>query len=372
MRLSRVNHFKAKTKQDRLNRGVIFKWMMVIFIFLGFYWIPLATYAPQGTTSLILSHKINPFTGVTFHISKKNIAEHIQVWKQQQDRKQQFQSQTSLNEVKDDLEEKYYASSDLAKKVFATSMMLIPNTVAPGDVILVRHQEATTIDWQGKEYALQPFGTGYYTYLPIPITISPGKYSIAGNELTIHPAKFEKQYVVVSKKMESMQQDTARIEADQLKINQARASSVARFLFSEPFLLPLEGRLTTPYGYMRYVNNKLQSNHRAIDLAAPEGTAVYATNDGVVALADALYLAGHSVYLDHGMHLFSQYSHLSKMTVNTGDIVKRGDVIGYVGTTGFSTGPHLHFAIWAQQMPVNPNLFFGKTPFQWIQMDGSP
>jgi murein DD-endopeptidase MepM/ murein hydrolase activator NlpD len=67
------------------------------------------------------------------------------------------------------------------------------------------------------------------------------------------------------------------------------------------------------------------------------------------------------------MGLFSQYAHMSELRVKTGDKVKKGDIIGLVGTTGFSTGPHLHFTFWANNVPVNPNLFFDSTPFKWLQ-----
>nr|WP_246362538.1 M23 family metallopeptidase [Paenibacillus alba] len=167
-----------------------------------------------------------------------------------------------------------------------------------------------------------------------------------------------------------MKQDTARIDADQKKIDQARSKSEPAFLFSGPFVKPIEGILTTPYGYTRYVNGKYDSAHLAVDLAAKEGTPIKATNDGVVALADSLYLTGNSIYIDHGMGLFSQYAHLSELRVKTGDRVKQGDIIGLVGTTGFSTGPHLHFTFWAHNVQVNPDLFWGTTPFRWVEPKG--
>jgi hypothetical protein len=82
----------------------------------------------------------------------------------------------------------------------------------------------------------------------------------------------------------------------------------------------------------------------------------------------ALLTAGMGGARDHGMELFSQYIHLSKMYVKPGKRVKRGDIIGTVGSTGFSTGPHLHFAFWAHNIQVNPNMFFGTTPFKWLKV----
>ncbi|MFC0212404.1 M23 family metallopeptidase [Paenibacillus chartarius] len=260
-----------------------------------------------------------------------------------------------------------YASADIAKDVFRSDWTLLPETSAPGDVVLVRHSKPGTVEWLGKAYTLQPYGDGYFTYLPITMATKPGKYPIGDRTLTIEAKTFETQQLKVTRQMESMRQDTQRIQADQKKIDLARSKSAPEFLFKGPFVQPVEGILTTPYGYTRYVNGKYDSSHTAIDLAAKEGTPIKAANDGVVALADSLYLTGNSIYIDHGMGLFSQYAHLSELRVKAGDRVKQGDIIGLVGTTGFSTGPHLHFTFWAHNVPVNPNLFFNTTPFQWLK-----
>lgn len=260
-----------------------------------------------------------------------------------------------------------YESPEYAKLAIRSEWVLLPSNASPGDVVLVRHNKPGEVVWQGKTYPLQSFGAGYFTYLPIPMQVKPGEYPIGDQVLTIKEKKFETQYLQVSKQMESMRQDTKRIQEDQKKIDLARSKSQPEFLFTSAFVQPIEGILTTPYGYTRYVNGKYDSSHLAIDLAAKEGTPIKATNDGIVALADSLYLTGNSIYIDHGMGLFSQYAHLSELRVKTGDRVKRGDIIGLVGTTGFSTGPHLHFTFWAHNVPVNPNLFFDTTPFQWLK-----
>lgn len=264
-------------------------------------------------------------------------------------------------------ESTYYTDIQTANKAMSSEWTLLPDTVAPGDVVLVRHKQAGEVKWLDKTYTLQSFGAGYFTYLPIGINTKAGKYSIGDQTLTIQNKKFETQYIKVTKQMASMRQETDRIQADQKKINLARGKSSPEFLFTTDFIQPIEGILTTPYGYTRYVNDKLDSRHTAIDLAADEGTPIHATNDGVVALADNLYLTGNSIYIDHGMHLFSQYAHMSKLLVKAGDQVKQGDIIGLVGSTGFSTGPHLHFTFWAHNVPVNPNLFFKTTPFHWLK-----
>ncbi|TVY10871.1 M23 family metallopeptidase [Paenibacillus cremeus] len=264
----------------------------------------------------------------------------------------------------------FYASADAAKAVMAAHWTLFPATASPGDVVLVRHDQPGEVTWQGQSYPLKPFGAGYFAYLPISLGVKPGNYPIGDQTLKIQSKKFETQYLQVTQQMEAMKQDTKRIQADQVRIDAARSKPEPEFLFQSAFIAPIQGILTTPYGYTRYVNGKFDSSHLALDLAAKEGTPIKATNDGVVALADSLYLTGNSIYIDHGMGLFSQYAHLSELRVKTGDRVKKGDIIGLVGTTGFSTGPHLHFTFWANNIPANPNLFFDTTPFQWLNRQG--
>lgn len=263
-------------------------------------------------------------------------------------------------------ESQWYASKEQAEQAFRSEWLLIPGTVSQGDVALIRHNKPGTMDWQGKTYTLQPFGAGYFTYLPISTEVKPGDYPIGDQILKVTAQNFPKQYLQVTEEMNSMRQDTKRIQADQVKIDAARSISAPEFLFTSEFIKPIEGILTTPYGHMRYVNGKLSGSHLALDLAAKQGTPIKATNDGVVALADSLYLTGNSIYIDHGIGLFSQYAHLSELKVKTGDKVKKGDIIGLVGSTGFSTGPHLHFTFWANNVPVNPNLYFNTTPFHWL------
>jgi murein DD-endopeptidase MepM/ murein hydrolase activator NlpD len=255
--------------------------------------------------------------------------------------------------------------AEQADIVMKADVSLLPTVTYQGDVILVRTKKATEIKWQGKTYPLLAFDSGFFTYLPIPMGTKPGQYMIEGQSLQVKSKSFETDRLTVTSEQEAMQQETKRINADQVKINLARSKSDPTFAGTESFMIPVQGRLSTPYGYTRYVNGKFAGSHTAIDLAAPTGTEVHATNAGRIVLAETLYLTGNSIYMDHGMNLFSQYAHLSKLLVKTGDIVKKGDVIGLVGTTGFSTGPHLHFTFWVGNTPVNPNLFFDTTPFQW-------
>lgn len=251
------------------------------------------------------------------------------------------------------------AQAELAKGVF-------PAVTYPGDAVIIRSHEGGEVDWSGTTYSLLPYGANYYALLPIPRDMEPGTYTVDGLALEIKAKTFAESRLTVTEEQASMHSETERIQADQRKINEARSRSKEEFLYTGPFIQPVEGRLTTPYGFTRYVNGRLNGTHNAVDWAAPTGTPIQATNDGIVVLAEELYLTGFSVYIDHGMNLYSQYAHLSEILVEPGEEVEAGQIIGLVGSTGFSTGPHLHFTFWIGNNPANPDLFLNQTPFDWI------
>lgn len=95
-------------------------------------------------------------------------------------------------------------------------------------------------------------------------------------------------------------------------------------------------------------------SHKGIDLAAPTGTPIFATADGVVGKAEWFSSYGMYVSIDHGGQLETRYAHMSRIAVGAGERVRKGDVIGYVGSTGRSTGPHLHYEVRVAGTAVNP------------------
>ena len=97
-----------------------------------------------------------------------------------------------------------------------------------------------------------------------------------------------------------------------------------------------------------------RKQHNGVDLAAASGTPVYATADGMVEMAQYYGSYGNYVQLGHGGSLETRYAHLSSYTVAPGERVNKGDLIGYVGSTGRSTGPHLHYEVRVEGDPVNP------------------
>jgi len=119
---------------------------------------------------------------------------------------------------------------------------------------------------------------------------------------------------------------------------------------------PVEGgRITTQFAVVRFVNNVGPSRHTSIDIALPEGTPIYAPGGGGVLFAGYLMLTGNTIVIEHGLGLKTWYYHMVSLNVQTGDMVQQGDLIGRVGTTGFSTGPHLCYGMSVNYVFINPD-----------------
>lgn len=124
---------------------------------------------------------------------------------------------------------------------------------------------------------------------------------------------------------------------------------------SIPSRMPLNGAaLTSGYGMRVHPVIGGRRQHKGIDLAAPTGTPVYATADGVISRADWFSSYGLFISIEHGGNIQTRYGHLSRLNVAAGQQIKKGDLIGYVGSTGRSTGPHLHYEVRIAGSAVNP------------------
>ncbi|WP_291133609.1 M23 family metallopeptidase [Erythrobacter sp.] len=141
-------------------------------------------------------------------------------------------------------------------------------------------------------------------------------------------------------------------------------------VISVPSRMPLSGfRMTSDYGMRTHPVLGRRRHHKGVDLAAPTGTPVYATADGMIERAEFSRSYGLVIYADHGAGLETRYAHLSKLAVAEGERVKKGDLIGYVGSTGRSTGPHLHYEVRVDGVAVNPIPYMVETETQVAAAD---
>lgn len=121
------------------------------------------------------------------------------------------------------------------------------------------------------------------------------------------------------------------------------------------FVYPVMGpRLSSDYGKRRHPIRRATQHHHGIDLAAPAGAPIRAIADGRVMFADPYAGYGKLIVIQHSDGLTSHYGHCSRLSVEPGATVRAGEIIGTVGSTGISTGPHLHFELRKQGSPLNP------------------
>ena len=141
-----------------------------------------------------------------------------------------------------------------------------------------------------------------------------------------------------------------RIKKENNAIGEARAINSNLNFFKDKFMMPVEGIISGVYGSQRILNGKAKWPHYGIDIAAKKGTMIKSSIAGVVTMAeDDLYYTGGTIIMDHGHGISTIYSHLENILVSVGEKINQGDIIGTVGSTGRSTGPHLDFRVnWFQ------------------------
>lgn len=153
--------------------------------------------------------------------------------------------------------------------------------------------------------------------------------------------------------LEAMQSQAAEMThvLDQVE---ERLDEQSRWISARPSIAPVHGILTSRFGYRRDPMTGKRAFHPAVDIAAQRGHPVKAAADGVVVRAERIGGLGKAVYISHGFGVTTRYGHLSELAVEAGERIRRGDVIGYVGSTGRSTGYHVHYEVRVDGKPVNP------------------
>lgn len=122
------------------------------------------------------------------------------------------------------------------------------------------------------------------------------------------------------------------------------------------FAWPIKGRISSPFGLKRFFNDQPRDPHSGLDVAAPEGKAIAAPANGIIAQTGDYFFNGKTVMIDHGQGIISMLCHLSKVDVAKGQTIKQGDIIGLVGQTGRATGPHLHYGVSINNARIDPLL----------------
>jgi len=243
----------------------------------------------------------------------------------------------------------------------------------PGEPVILswleKRSSLITISFLGKSYLLKnEIEKKQFLLVGVDLAVKPGErileisiwennqereklgasVEILSRDFPVKKLTVDQKYVTPPREV----QERIRREAEILA--QVYSATSPDWLVQGPFSLPCEGELYPNFGQQRIYNNTPRSIHSGVDIAVPRGHPVKAANSGVVVLASDFYFSGKTVIIDHGLGLFSSYSHLSKLLVKRGERVKAGQVIGLAGSTGLSTGPHLHWAVKINESRVDP------------------
>lgn len=203
--------------------------------------------------------------------------------------------------------------------------------------------------------------------LAVDLTTAPGEYDLnlehRGGKLTrrvvVTDGDFGVQRLKLSPEMVTLSEDTLkRVRRESGLIKKVWSMSVDKPLWQGNFVMPVDGPVTGVFGTRRILNGEERSPHSGVDIAAPEGAPVAASNSGRVAFVGDFFFYGKFIVIDHGLGIFTLYAHLSEVKVVQGEVVEKGAVIGEVGKTGRATGPHLHFSVKVGRARVSPDRLF--------------
>lgn len=210
----------------------------------------------------------------------------------------------------------------------------------------------------------------WFAAIPVSNTRKPGRYTVhiqAGKaafdtEVTVLSFNFDRQNLIINTKSPAIREATSDASYEEFD---------AKFLpvydlfdrtryWNGTFAHPVKGRISTNFGEIRITNGdpSTERTHRGMDFAVDTGTPVLAPNAGRVVFAQRLLLTGYTVVIEHGGGLKSIYYHMNSITVSVDQMVQKGTQIGTVGSTGYSTGPHLHYEIRIGDQAVSPSMLF--------------
>lgn len=252
------------------------------------------------------------------------------------------------------------------------------HALQPGEVFLVRRTaddpsvKRVVLRFGGEtrtlEYGVEDGPPPPFVLFGIDLGVKPGPHSLevrverpdgtssSAVSLTVEAREFPSTKLTVAPSMVSPPaKEQERIKREQELVAAVLSHRSPLWLAAGPFISPLPGfEPFKNFGQRRMYNTTVASIHSGVDIGAPAETPAIAANAGRVVMASDLYFSGNTVIIDHGQGVFTYYGHFSKLLVKRGDIVRKGDRIALVGSTGRSTGPHLHWSIRIGAARVDP------------------
>jgi murein DD-endopeptidase MepM/ murein hydrolase activator NlpD len=260
-----------------------------------------------------------------------------------------------------------------AGQCVAQRCTIVPKSVNLGETLrLTCSGDVATANWSGRTVRLFTQTDGKkFGLMPVSVKDAPGPASIdflsqqgavlVSEKFIVRATRFPSENVRLSADIEALRSTPEEIK---LLTDFRNGVSDERF-WQDPLAPPVDGCVTSPFGVKRMHNGKPTGEfHGGIDQRTPAGEPIRAIADGRIIYAQKFNVLGNAVGIDHGQGLGSMYLHMSELKVAAGALVKKGDVLGYAGSTGRSTGPHLHWVLYANGVNVNAA--------QWVKLTACP
>lgn len=259
----------------------------------------------------------------------------------------------------------YFPSENLPKESLVPGgLALIPFQQNGSEIPKVSFEEQRVM-------VLQVAKKDWIAVVGLSLALKPGEYQISitrknrieAVKFQITDKAYEAQYITLK--------DNKQVSPSKAALERIGQESVAmKSVFNSwseqaPSALimdyPVEGPLSSQFGLKRFFNNQPRNPHSGLDIAAPRGSTIRSPLSGRVAALGNYFFNGNTVLIDHGQGMISMYCHMDEILVTEGQVIKAGEILGKVGSTGRATGPHLHLSINLNNTRVEPLLFL-KNP----------
>jgi len=255
----------------------------------------------------------------------------------------------------------------------AVTVTALPqSSLVPGGIAIIPPgTRAVTANYRNQRVMLADHDGQQYAVIGIPLDARIGVHEFTLEisddykqtlSFTVNDKKYVEQRLTITndRQVNPNTEDMVRINRESAEMNKAFSSWDSSLTPVMQMRSPVAGPKSSSFGLKRFFNDQPRAPHSGMDIAAPEGTPIFAPAPGVIRTTGNYFFNGNTIILDHGHGLISLYCHMNTIDVTPGTVVEAGEQIGKVGQTGRVTGPHLHWSINLNNVRVDPALFLSE------------